>query len=137
MGLESVSMAASPICTIMGCRKGWKGFHGSVPHLYDNGAQEGLERLPWQRPPFVRQWGAGRAGKASMAASPICTTIGEKRRYRCTDVQMYRCPNVPMSKCTDVPKPKCTKAQMYRCTKAPFWVVHLPEALRSGNYSTL
>ena len=50
MGLESVSMAASPICTIMGCRKDWKGFYGSVPHLYDNGVQEGLERLPWQRP---------------------------------------------------------------------------------------
>ena len=56
MGLESVSMAASPICTIMGCRKDWKGFYGSVPHLYDNE-------------------GKGRERKETMAAAPMCKRI--------------------------------------------------------------
>ena len=54
-GTGKASMAASPICTIMRRRGGTgKCVYGSVPHLYDNGVQEGLERLLWQRPPFVR-----------------------------------------------------------------------------------
>ena len=68
MGLESVSMAASPICTIMGCRKGWKGFHGSVPHLYDN---RGKEEIQMYR----------------------CTDV---QMSKCANVQMYQSPNVQM-----------------------------------------
>ena len=95
MGLERVSMAASPICTIMGCRKDWKGFYGSVPHLYDNGVQEGLERLPWQRPHLYDNRGKE---EIQMCQSPNVP------KSKCTKVQMYQSPNVPKSKCTDVPK---------------------------------
>ena len=48
--------------------------------------------------------GAGGAGKCVYDsvphlydnASPICTTIGKKRRYKCVNVQMYQSPNVQM-----------------------------------------
>ena len=54
----------------------------------------------WQHPPFVRQcvpqmliMGIPHLGNN---ASPICTTIGKKRRYKCANVQMYQSPNVQM-----------------------------------------
>ena len=109
MGLESVSMAASPICTIMGCRKDWKGFYGSVPHLYDNEAQG------WD-------W------KVSMAASPICTIMGCRKGWKGfhgsvphlydnrgkEEIQMYRCTDVQMSKCANVQMYQSPNVQMHQ-----------------------
>lgn len=68
MGLESVSMAASPICTIMGCRKGWKGFHGSVPHLYDN---RGKEEIQMCQSPNVQMY------QSAILGSPLTRSSAE------------------------------------------------------------